>query len=86
MQHLETDTGPSDPYWGKKEKNVSTPVPLMTKTMLSHNFGILASVENPVSCAQADGNDNMSSTPSGYKPRLDLGPDSHRPVLEIPIE
>ena len=36
-------------------------VPLMTGTEVSHDSGILASVGNPVSYAQADGNDNMSS-------------------------
>ena len=64
MQHPETNTGPSSPHWGEKEQAVSTPVPLMTGTALSHNVGIPASVENPISCAQADGNDSMSSTPS----------------------
>ena len=44
---------------------MSAPIPLMTETVLSHNFGILASVDNPVSCDQADGNDSMSSTRSG---------------------
>ena len=54
MKHSETDTGPSDP-----------PVPLMTRTALSHNSGIPASIDNLVSCAQADGNGNMSFAPSG---------------------
>ena len=36
-------------------------VPLKTETEVSHDLGILASVGNPVSCVQADGNDNMSS-------------------------
>ena len=65
MQHPETDTGPSGPLWGEKEQTVFAPVPLMTGTALSHNFGIPASVDNPVSCAQVDGNGNMSSAPSG---------------------
>ena len=43
---------------------MSALVPLMIETALSHNSGILAFVDNPVSCAQADGNDSMSSTPS----------------------
>ena len=47
---------------------MSAPVPLMTGTTLSHNSGILASMDNQVSCAQADGNDSMSSAPSGKKP------------------
>ena len=36
-------------------------VPLMTETEVSHDSGILASVGNPVSYVQANGNDNMSS-------------------------
>ena len=36
-------------------------VPLMTGIEVSHDLGILASVGNPISCVQADGNDNMSS-------------------------
>ena len=65
MQHLETDTGPSGRHWGEKEQIVFATIPLMTETMLSHNSGIPASVDNLVSCAQADGNGSMSSTPSG---------------------
>ena len=40
-------------------------VPLMTGTEVSHDLGILASVGNPVSYVQADGNDNMSSVLTG---------------------
>ena len=40
-------------------------VPLMTGTEVSHDSGILASVGNPVSNVQADGNDNMSSVLTG---------------------
>ena len=40
-------------------------VPLMTGTEVSHDPGILASVGNPISCVQADGNDNMSSVLTG---------------------
>ena len=65
MQHPETDTGPSGPHWDEKEQIVSTLVPLMTRTTLSHNSRIPASVDNLVSCAQADGNDSMSSAPFG---------------------
>ena len=61
MQHPETDIGPSGPHWGENEQTVSAPVPLMTGTALSHNYGIPASMDNHVSCAQADGNDIMSS-------------------------
>ena len=64
MQHLKTDTGPFGSHWGEKEQTVSTPISLMTGTMLSHDSRIPASVDNPVSCAQADGNDGMSSAPS----------------------
>ena len=65
MQHLETDNSPSGPHWGEKEQTMSAPVPLMTGTTLSHNSGIPTSVDNPVSCAQADGNGSMSSAQSG---------------------
>ena len=44
---------------------MSAPITLMTGTALSHNYGILVSVDNPVSCAQADGNNSMSSAPFG---------------------
>ena len=86
MQHPVTDTGPSGLYWVEKEQIVSAPVPLMTGTTLSHNSGIPASMDNPVSCAQADDNGSMSSIPSSYKPQLGLGHDSCHPVLEIPVE
>ena len=59
MQQPGTDTGPSGPYWGEKERTTSASVTLMTRTTLSHNSGILASVDNPVSCAHADDNDSM---------------------------
>ena len=36
-------------------------VPLMIGTEVSHDSGILASMGNPVSYVQANGNDNMSS-------------------------
>ena len=65
MQHLETDTGPSSPHWGEKEQTVYAPIPLMTGTALSYNSRIPASVDNPVSYAQADANGSMSSAPSG---------------------
>ena len=64
MQHSGTNTGPSGLYWGEKEQTVSELVPLVAGTTLSHNSGILASVDNLVSCAQADGNDSMSSVRS----------------------
>ena len=40
-------------------------VPLMTGTEMSHDPQILASVGNPVSRVQADGNDSMSSVLTG---------------------
>ena len=40
-------------------------VSLMTETVVSHNTGTFASVGNPVSCAQTDGNGNMSSVLTG---------------------
>ena len=65
MQHPGTDTSPSSPHWGEKEQTMFALVPLMIRTMLSHNSGILASVDNSVSCSQADGNDSLSSAPFG---------------------
>ena len=35
MQHPETETGPSGPYWGEKEQSASVLVPLMTGTASS---------------------------------------------------
>ena len=64
LQYPETDTGPLACTRVRREQTASVPVPLMTGNAPSHNSGILASVDNPVSCAQADGNDNMSSAPS----------------------
>ena len=34
-------------------------VPLLTRTVVSHNFGILTYEDNPISCVQAGGNGNM---------------------------
>ena len=65
MHHPKTDTSLSSPHWGEKEQIVSTPIPLITGTMLPHNSGIPASVDNPVSFAQADGNSSMSYVWSG---------------------
>ena len=44
---------------------MSAHVPLMIGAVMSHNFGIPASLDNPVSCAQADGNGSISSVSSG---------------------
>ena len=68
MQHLETDTGPSDPYWGEKEQTVSTPIPLMTGTEVSRILGIPTSTGNLISHVRADGNGNMSSVLTNWKP------------------
>ena len=62
MQHPETDTGPSGPYWVKKEQTASAPVPLMTGTVPSKNPEILASEGNSSSYVQADGRNNISPT------------------------
>ena len=40
-------------------------VSLMTETVVSHNSGTSTSMGNPVSCAQDDGNGNMSSVLTG---------------------
>ena len=61
MQYPGTDAGSSGPHWGEKEQTVSIHVLLMIGIKVSYSLGILASVDNPVSCAQADGNGNMSS-------------------------
>ena len=65
MQHPEINTSPSGPHWGEKVQTVFASIPLMNGTALSHNSEILASVDNPVSCAQVDGNGSMSSAPYG---------------------
>ena len=61
MQHPETGTGPSGPHWGEKEQTMFVPVPLMTRTEVSHILGILTSVGNLVSHVRDDGNGNISS-------------------------
>ena len=65
MQHLGTDIGSPGPCWGEEEQTASVHVPLMIGTVMSHNSGIPASVDNSVSCAQVDGNGSMSSALSG---------------------
>ena len=61
MQLLETETGSSTMYHAVEEYTVSSPVLLMTRTVLSQNPEISVSGGNTSSCAQAVGND---STPS----------------------
>ena len=65
MQHPGTDIGFPGPCWGKEKQTASAHVPLMIGTVMSHNSEIPASVENLVSCAQADDNGSMSFAPSG---------------------
>ena len=65
MPHFEADTDSSGPYWGKKEHTAYVRIPLMTGTEVSRSPGIPASVGNPASHVQADGNGNMSSVLTG---------------------
>ena len=65
MQHPVDDISSPSPCWGKEEQIAFAHVPLMIRTMMSHNSEIPASVENPVSYAQADDNGSMSSARSG---------------------
>ena len=44
---------------------MSSYVPLMIGITMSHYSEIPASMDNPISCAQADGNGSMSSAPTG---------------------
>ena len=62
MQYPKTDTGSPSPWWDKEEQTESANVPLMTGTKVSHNFGILASKDNPISSVKVCGNRNISST------------------------
>ena len=64
MQHPKTGIGPSGPHWGEKEQTVSTPVPLMTGTEVSHIPRIPTSTGNPVPYVQAGDNGNTSSAPT----------------------
>ena len=63
--NLETNIGSPSPWWRREEQNKSVHVPLMTGTRVSHNSGILASENNPVSRVQDGGIGNMSSTLAG---------------------
>ena len=83
MQHPETDTGRSGQYWGEKEQTASALVPLMIGTKVSHISEIPASAGNLVSYVWADGNGNMSSVLTDWKPWFGLGLDSRGPILEI---
>ena len=68
MQCPTTNIVSPDPWWGKEEQTVSVHVPLMTRTEVSHNFGILAFEDNLASSVQADGNGNMAPALGGHKP------------------
>ena len=61
MLYSEIDTGSFCPCWGEKEQTVSRCVSLTIGTVASQNSGTSTSVGNPVSCAQATDNGNMSS-------------------------
>ena len=52
-------TGPSSPFWGKKEQTVSVDAPLVPKTVVSHNSWIPVSRGNPVSHVQAADNGSI---------------------------
>ena len=83
MQYPETSTGPLGPHWGEKEQTVFMPVPLMTGTEVSHIHGIPASTGNLVSYVRADGNGNMSSVLTNWKPWSGLSIDSRGLVPEV---
>ena len=65
MSHSKANTGFSSPCWGKKELTVSECISLMIRTMVSHYSGNSAFMGNPISCAQADENGNISSVLTG---------------------
>ena len=54
---------------------MSAPVPLMTRTALSRNPGILASGGNLASYVQVDGRNNKSSVSPNWEPWFGLSPD-----------
>ena len=62
---------------------MSASVPLMTGTKVSCILGVPTSASNLVSHVRADGNGNMSSVLTNWKPRSGLVPDSHGLVPEI---
>ena len=65
MPYSEADTVSFGPRWGKMKQIMSKYASLTTRTVVSHNSETSASVGNPVSYAQADGNGNMSSVITG---------------------
>ena len=58
-QYLTPKTGPSGPFWGKKEQTVFVGAPLVPEIVVSHNSRIPASGGNPFSHVQADDNGNI---------------------------
>ena len=60
MSYPDADTSSSGSCWGKKEQTMPKCGSLTTRTVVSHNSGTFASMDNPVSGAQADDNGNMS--------------------------
>ena len=61
---------------------MSALVPRMTRTALSRNPRILASMGNPSSYVRAVGSGNMSPVLPNWKPWPNLGPDGRGLVLE----
>ena len=60
---------------------MSVPVPLITRTAPAQNLGIHASVGNPASYVQADGNKSMSSPLAGPVPGALVG---HKSSVSFP--
>ena len=75
MQLPETETGSSGLYRAVEECTVSSPVLLLTGTVLSQNPGIPVSKGNPSSCVRAAGNDSIPSTPPDQQLSSVPGPD-----------
>ena len=67
MSLPETETGPSGMYRAVEECTVSSPVLLLTGTMMSQNPRIPFSGGNPVSCVQAADNGSTPSVPPDRK-------------------
>ena len=59
------ETSSSEPHRSEKEQPESAPIPLMTGPASAQNPGIPASVGNPSSYVQANGNRSMSSALAG---------------------
>ena len=81
-----TETGSSDPYRGGKEQTMSAHVPLMIRTVMSHNSRIPASEGNLASYVQVGDSRNISSVLHDWHPCPDLGPDSRGLVLNVLVE